>query len=576
MQALEDPFYYLANFQHVLDWIEARYSDLLSPYEAAFIEAFPTLPKTSRALLVRMVMRKGTFFRASKLAYSEIGSAREAVKPLVEQGWVDARPEISLEQLFGLLTKPEITTTFRPFLERPGARKDELLQALLPAFSEPRDFARWCALEDAVYSLDIMAMCDRFRLMFFGNLHQDWSEFVLADLGLYRFETVEFSAASRAFQKRDEVDEYLHLYHCRERFELYATRRVQEPEEFAAILAAMPPNAGGNAWLEARRAKLLYQVAYHCERHGELTQALVLYADCSHPDARIRRIRVLERCGQLQSALELARTADQAPQSEAEKQHLLRIMPRLQRKLGLAKNPRPETAPVVRIDLQLPVPDVPCSVENAVRAHLSEAEGPVWYVENTLINSLFGLLCWEAIFAPVPGAFFHRFHSGPADLLRPDFGARRQALLDGCLARLDSGEYKDSIRRTYQAKHGLQSPFVFWEGLGETLLEQALACFPPAHLKAWFRRLLEDIKANRAGLPDLIQFWPQEARYRMIEVKGPGDRLQDNQLRWLEFCARHGMPVEVCYVQWMADGREAGVDAGPAGVPSDQPEASSV
>jgi hypothetical protein len=36
----------------------------------------------------------------------------------------------------------------------------------------------------------------------------------------------------------------------------------------------------------------------------------------------------------------------------------------------------------------------------------------------------------------------------------------------------------------------------------------------------------------------------------MIEVKGPGDRLQDNQLRWLDFCAEHGMPVQVCYVQW--------------------------
>lgn len=36
----------------------------------------------------------------------------------------------------------------------------------------------------------------------------------------------------------------------------------------------------------------------------------------------------------------------------------------------------------------------------------------------------------------------------------------------------------------------------------------------------------------------------------MIEVKGPGDRLQDNQLRWLEFCGDHQMPVTVCYVRW--------------------------
>lgn len=33
-----------------------------------------------------------------------------------------------------------------------------------------------------------MDLCDRLRLMFFGNLHQDWSEFVLADLGIYTYE----------------------------------------------------------------------------------------------------------------------------------------------------------------------------------------------------------------------------------------------------------------------------------------------------------------------------------------------------------------------------------------------------
>ena len=48
-----------------------------------------------------------------------------------------------------------------------------------------------------------------------------------------------------------------------------------------------------------------------------------------------------------------------------------------------------------------------------------------------------------------------------------------------------------------------------------------------------------------------------EGRYRMIEVKGPGDRLQDNQKRWLAFCAEHGMPVEVCYVRWQGDADEA-------------------
>ena len=31
-----------------------------------------------------------------------------------------------------------------------------------------------------------------------------------------------------------------------------------------------------------------------------------------------------------------------------------------------------------------------------------------------------------------------------------------------------------------------------------------------------------------------------------------GDRLQDNQLRWIDYCSTHGMPVSVCYLQWEA------------------------
>jgi hypothetical protein len=91
---------------------------------------------------------------------------------------------------------------------------------------------------------------------------------------------------------------------------------------------------------------------------------------------------------------------------------------------------------------------------------------------------------------------------------------------------------------------------VWWEALSEELLELALDCIPAAHLRKWCERILVDVKANRSGFPDLIQFWPAEGRYTMIEVKGPGDRLQDNQLRWIDYCAAHQMPVSVCYLQW--------------------------
>jgi hypothetical protein len=189
-------------------------------------------------------------------------------------------------------------------------------------------------------------------------------------------------------------------------------------------------------------------------------------------------------------------------------------------------------------------------VEGVVRDHLHRDDAPVFYVENALANALFGLLCWRAVFCAIPGAFFHPFHRGPADLYSPDFFQRRETEFRACLAELDDDRYRATITRTFAEKRGIASPFLAWDFLDEELLALALDCIPQAHLKKWCERILQDVKANRSGFPDLIQFWPAERRYNMIEVKGPGDRLQDNQLRWIEYCAAHDMPVAVCYLQW--------------------------
>jgi len=261
-------------------------------------------------------------------------------------------------------------------------------------------------------------------------------------------------------------------------------------------------------------------------------------------------VRVLERSERWQQAHALAVQLAEAPANPLEVQALQRVLPRLVRKLGGPAQPRRRARPAQVIELELPREHAALGVEEAVRQHLAQAGGEVHYVENTLFNSLFGLLCWDAIFAPVPGAFFNPFQAAPQDLHDCDFQARRAAYFDASLGRLDDGTHHQAILDRYAAKQGLQSPFVFWPMLSDALLTQALACLPAAHLKHCFLRLLQDIRNNRAGMPDLIQFWPEQGLYRMVEVKGPGDRLQDNQLRWLEFCAEHGLPVAVCHVRW--------------------------
>jgi hypothetical protein len=545
IRVLENEFYYLDNFQRVLDWIAERYADLLIEEEHAFIATFPALPQPARALFVRMVMRKGTLFRASKLNYPEIGCPRAAAHALLPSGWIESDPVLTLDDLFALLSKPELAEAFGLAGALKSARKAEQLESLRanPAHADARPFSQWYAgCDDVVLRLCVQPLCDRLRLIFFGNLGQDWTEFVLSDLGLFRYERVEFSPASRGFRARQDIDHYLQLHACKERY--YAGEPALD------VLADLPRHAFGNDWLDSRRERLLFQLGQLLEKEKDWDNAYAVYADCRYPGARGRAIRVLEKHEKFDAAYALFETARQAPESEAEHQHLLRIGPRLARRLGHTKSPTRRATPAARLDLSLPPPGGEWRVEGVVLEHLARADAPVFYVENTLANTLFGLLCWRAVFAAIPGAFFHPFHRGPADLHAPDFYLRRKDDFDACLALLDDGRHRAAILATWEEKAGLQSPFVAWDWLDRDIIELALDCIPAAHLKLWFRRILQDVKENRTGFPDLIQFWPGERRYDMIEVKGPGDRLQDNQLRWIDYCATHGMPITVCYLQW--------------------------
>ena len=553
--------YYLHNFVRALDWLRTRCADVLGAPEQDFIARFAQLPEPAQALLVRLVMRRGPWFRAGKLAYEEIGDIHTAAAPLLALGWLDAAAPMALAELFALHTHREMAALFAapgPHPAQPKSlTKAVLLQALLPHHTAAQSYRQWHpASTEAVWRVSehVIALCTRLRLMFFGNLHQSWSEFVLADLGLFQYEVVPFDAQSRAFQCCADVDHYLALHALRQ--------ALDDGAERAPLLAAAVQATSPNPWLEHRRAKLMMRLGQACEKAADWPLAEQAYAHSQHPGARHRRIRVHERMGRHADALALALQAQAAPESDEESQRLARMLPRLQRAAGLqagavARPKKPARQAVTQQATQtltLPHPGATTSVEWALRQHWHTEEAPVFYTENALINSLFGLLCWPAVFAPLPGAFFHPFQGAPADLHAPDFVERRTALFAECLQTLEEGRYRALIRERFATKQGRQSPHVFWGVLSEPLLELALHCIPAAHLRLFFERLLQAPVAHRSGLPDLVRFWPTRPpgqRYELVEVKGPGDKLQDNQIRWLQYCHAHGLPASVCHVRWL-------------------------
>ncbi|MES2673678.1 MAG: VRR-NUC domain-containing protein [Pseudomonadota bacterium] len=368
----------------------------------------------------------------------------------------------------------------------------------------------------------------------------------MQDLGLFRYENYKIDKQHRIFKSRDELEQYQQLVALRDQLE-----QANAIEDLVELIKLLPQNSLTEA-LERRRGKLCNQIAYQLERLDAHSLALDLYMQTRLPPARERRIRLFEKSGEHAKAWALLGELIAQPYNEEELQIAERIAPRLAKKLGQSIPKKTKTATLKQHLQLLQLADVsgkPFNVEEIVRQYFDTPAAPCFYVENLLISGLFGLWLWPEMFRGIDGAFANPFQAAPLDMYQENFISNRPdiASLWRCL---DEGLHKEHILSVWKEKKGTTNHFVHWAFLEQELIELALHCIPAQHLKIIFARLLFDIKNNRSGLPDLIQFYPETQTYRMIEVKGPGDRIQDNQQRWLDYFTANNIPAEVCFVSW--------------------------
>jgi len=58
----------------------------------------------------------------------------------------------------------------------------------------------------------------------------------------------------------------------------------------------------------------------------------------------------------------------------------------------------------------------------------------------------------------------------------------------------------------------------------------------------------EDYAQRGSGVPDLFIWNAKKGSCKFVEVKGPGDTLQENQKIWIDVLLNAGVSVEVCKV----------------------------
>jgi hypothetical protein len=541
------PDYYLHNFIYLVNWVNERYSDLLNDKERLFITQFQQLSHPAQCLLVRLCGRKGIQFRAAKLQYAEILSIGEAASELVDCNLLQRDPFLSLTELCDILTKAEILELFKSELTSiKQERKEILIENLATAFTHSARWSEWTQGKwGELYACDHKDSLDTIKLLFFGNSHQDLTEFVLQDLGLFQYEKYTIDHQHRLFKHRDEIEDYWLINQLRDELEV-ATDVTQLVE-----LANRIPDVVKTPKQMRRLAKLTNQLAYRLEMNAGLHWALKLYQRNEQPPARERRVRLLEKLGQHQDAWKQLEQIQQQPVNEHELQIVERMAPRLAKKASMNFT-KAATVAICEKRILLPRQSDEhgnfLSVEAVASQHFNQTGDQCFYVENQLFNSLFGLWLWPEMFRGVDGAFANAFQMAPLDMYQENFIDNRQGLTE-LWNQLDNNKHSTKILDTWQEKFGIANHWVFWD-LDVAVLQTALDIIPANHLKAIFQHILFDPHSNRSGFPDLILFSPANKTYQLIEIKGPGDRLQDNQVRWLEFFNQQQIPAEVCYVDW--------------------------
>ena len=529
---------------------EQRYRDLLGPIETAFLAEFRGLSRDARCVWVRLMSRKGPVFRRDRIAYDEIPDTAGALAELIAHGFATSGGEEDAASLLALLLRSEIERIANELTGRVDGRRtkaklvEDLRESipgnvLIEAARRQVSFVRLRRREESRI----------FRLLFFGNLYQDWTELVLTDLDLWRYESYSLRTDLRRFKNRRALDDVLAASTLAT--EIRELLAGGDPRTARSRLQAARDRSGG--WDEAahpRLGALSCDVGRELERIDDLEQALMAYSEVDTPPARERRARVQAKLDRPYDAIALCREIEADPADESERLFAPRFRYRLQRRLG-------QIAPVHRARRPRRLIRVPRDDSRNIESLALEtmaAEGWTgFHSENWLWRSLFGLYFWDVVFHPVPGAFEHPFQLGPLDLWQPGFRGAREDLVAGRLEEISKGAWPhERITDLWTRKTGTRNALVSWNPIVEDAVTTAAEAVPGSDIAYVFDRLSRDLRRYRRGFPDLFVVDSDATHYQLLEVKGPGDQLRPEQTGWLDYLSAGGVQAHLLAVEWRA------------------------
>ena len=540
-------------FRHVL----ACDGALLGESQRQSLGRFLQASDDAQRLFARLLTRKGPIVRVDSLQYPEVGNLVAAIDELVALQLLTHNAPVAADVLLDKLRKAELLELAQDMVSakqqggsafKRSLRKPELVASLL---SGRADRALQLAVSRRIdwVALAVPGTWARAQFLYFGGMSQDWSTFIMRDLGMVDYEQPNLN--SRLFTDVHEFGEALHFVHLAS----LAQRVDEHPNllvELMQALSEVPPHR----YARRRRDRALLALGRWCERQEFLDAALTAYALVQRHPARERQVRILHKISPEQlSPQELNSGKPNSVKAAREQAQLLlqemrdapfcdeevQFTERFGRRRG-GFQPQTRTIGISHARQDIEVQALEILLDGGV-----EGCTPLWgsHVENNLVRTLTGLLYWPIIFADVPGAFTNPFQASPNDLFEDDFCLTRKPMIDGLEDLLEEDEALTAhLYSVVSNKRGLANRLVNWSLLDAISMEDLLEAIPLAHIRSLCAFLIRNLASRRSGLPDLlVAYGPQ--RYELIEVKGPNDQLQPGQRVWFSHFARLGIPASV-------------------------------
>ena len=148
---------------------------------------------------------------------------------------------------------------------------------------------------------------------------------------------------------------------------------------------------------------------------------------------------------------------------------------------------------------------------------------------------------------------FHIFivQTAPLDLDTDSFYLARKSNIESHLQKIHDGMAEEIAITAWETHNGTACRGINWNRHTLSELRAAVACIGGPCLALFCRHLAQDYRSWSSGMPDLL-LWRFDGEFgaeaKLVEVKGPKDRLSEQQRAWLLLLMDCGFNAEVCKV----------------------------